>query len=278
MTDIYMNIVFWSPLRGHGATTSNLTCMAIMSSLMYNFRTVSFQSAFSNNYLDQTFLGSKRARPPVVSEEFTAYGGKGIDGVINSLEMSSYISENINDYTVEVMKNLNYYIPSTKRSNEQVFNMRLARSLPELLKTCGDNFDITFIDHHGLDDGISRTILDEADLCVINLSQNPELITYAKEKSKKINLTCNSMYIIGRYDESNKYTESTIAKRLEVPRQDIGVIPYNSEFMDAVLSGNTKEFLRANMHCTRKSPNYQFMQETKDLTYKLMTKAGMLNV
>lgn len=272
-----MNIVFWSPLCGHGATTSNLTCMAIMSSLMYNLRTVSFQSAFSNNYLDQTFIGSKKNNAMVVSEELVTYAQKGIDGVMSSMEMNTFVKEDIKDYVVEVVKNLNYYIPSTKRSNEEVFKKRLSKSLPQILKACNDCFDLTFIDHQGGDENVSRQIFSAADLCVINLSQNPELINFAREKIKELNCQCEIMYIIGRYDESNKYTLKAITREFKISKKDIGVILYNSEFMDAVLSGQTKEFLRANMNCQRRNYNYEFMQEAKDLTYKLLAKAGVLH-
>ena len=66
-----------------------MTCMAIMSSLLYRYRTVSFQSGFSNNYLDQTFLGDRR-NISVVNEETACYSGKGIDDVMNGIELNIY--------------------------------------------------------------------------------------------------------------------------------------------------------------------------------------------
>lgn len=272
-----MNIVFWSPLCGHGATTSNLTCMAIMSSLLYRYRAVSFQSGFSNNYLDQTFLGDMR-NISVVNEEFTCYADKGIDGVMSSMALNTFVREEIGDYLIEIVKGLNYYIPSTKRSNEEVFNERMVTSLPNLLESCSSEFDITFIDHQGCKGKVSDMLFANADLCVINLNQNPELIHYAKDQFGKINCGGKVMYIIGRYDESNHYTVKHIAGKFNITKSDIGVIPYNSEFMDAVLSGHTKEFLRENLKCSRRSFNYNFMLEVRELTDKLLTKAGLINV
>ncbi|MDD6796886.1 MAG: hypothetical protein PUE71_01195 [Clostridia bacterium] len=272
-----MNIVFWSPLCGHGATTSNLTCMAIMSSLLYSYRTVSFQSGFSNNYLDQTFLG-ERSNQAFVREEFTCYADKGIDGVMSSMALNTFVCEEMEDYLVEIVKGLNYYIPSTKRSNEAVFTERMATSLPKLLESCGREFDITFVDHQGSQGRISDLLFENADLCVINLNQNPELIHYAREQFEKVNCGSKVMYIIGRYDESNHYTVKNIAGKFNISKSDIGVIPYNSEFMDAVLSGRTKEFLKENLRCSRRSFNYNFMCEVRELTGKLLTKAGMINV
>lgn len=272
-----MNIVFWSPLCGHGATTSNLTCMAIMSSLLYRYKTVSFQSGFSNNYLDQTFLGDTK-HASVVNEEFTYYADKGIDGVMSSMTLNTFVHEEMEDYLVEIVKGLNYYIPSTKKSSETLFNERLTANLPKLLESCSDEFDITFIDHQGSTGRISDMLFESADLCVVNLNQNPELIHYAKDQFAKINCGGKVMYIIGRYDESNHYTVRNIASKFNITRSDIGVIPYNSEFMDAVLTGHTKEFLKENLRCSRRSFNYNFMEEVRELTSKLLTKAGMINV
>lgn len=272
-----MNIVFWSPLCGHGATTSNLTCMAIMSSLLYSLRTVSFQSGFSNNYLDQTFLGG-REYTQYVNEEFRCYADKGIDGVISSMALNTFVREEMEDYLVEIVKDLNYYIPATKRSSEEVFNDRMITGLPQLLESCGSMFDITFVDHQGSSGKLSDIVFQNADMCVINLNQNPELIHYAKEQFGKLGCTCKVMYIIGRYDESNRYTADHIAAKFHIPKSDIGVIPYNSEFMEAVLSGFTKKFLRDNLNCTRRSFNYNFMLEVRRLTEKLLVKAGMIYV
>ena len=235
-----MNILFWSPLCGHGATTSNMTCMAIMSSLLYRYRTVSFQSGFSNNYLDQTFLGDRR-NISVVNEETACYSGKGIDDVMNGIELNIYARGEMEASFVEIVKGLNYYIPST-RSSESVFNENMIMNLPVLLKSCADRFDITFIDHQGSSKEISDMLFENADLCVINY-----------------------------------YTVKSIASQFNITRRDIGVIPYNSEFMDAVLSGHTKEFLRENLGCSRRSFNYNFMLEVQGVTRKLLIKAGMIN-
>lgn len=57
--------------------------IALMSSLMYCYRTISFQSGYSYNNLDQSFVGNV-AVPPVssVNEEFAYYMDKGIDGML----------------------------------------------------------------------------------------------------------------------------------------------------------------------------------------------------
>lgn len=194
-----MNIVFWSPLYGHGATTSNLNCLAVMSSLMYCYKTVSLQSEFPNNYY-----------------------------------------EGITDGQI-----------------------------------CENNFDIAFIDYCGRIGQNESDVFTFADLLVVNLNQNPELIGFAKSQLEKLEYKCSVMYVIGRYDASNNYTLKSIMKKFQIPYSDIGVIPYNSEFMDAVLSGGTRKFLEANIGCSRRNYNYGFIKEVEILTDKLITKAGL---
>ena len=49
---------------------------------MYCYRTISFQSGYSYNNLDQSFIGNAVVLPVnTVNEEFAYYMGKGIDGV-----------------------------------------------------------------------------------------------------------------------------------------------------------------------------------------------------
>lgn len=272
-----MNIVFWSPLSGHGATTSNLSCMAIMSSLLYRYKTVAFQSGFSNNYLDQTFLGKSLTNHNLIREELVGYGDKGIDSVMSSIALNTYVNEDITDYMVEVVKDVNYYIPSTRRSTEEVYNKRMQTCLPQLLKICDRLFDITFIDAQSNQGDISRSVLEEADLCVINLNQNPELIHYAQQSFEEFSCSAEVMYLVGRYDASNRYTLRSISNKFHIPKSDIGAIPYNSEFMEASLSGRTKEFLKENLHCSCKNFNYNFMNEVTEVTDKLLIKAGLIH-
>lgn len=271
-----MNVVFWSPLSGHGATTSNMACVALMSSLMYCYKTISFQSGYSYNNLDQSFIGNAVVAPAnTVNEEFAYYMGKGIDGVLGSIYMDSFMNEKIADHSIEIVKGLSYFLPSTMKSNEDLFNDRMSANIFNLLEECSKTFDITFIDNQSKVDKVSKNIFLKADLCVINVNQNLEMIDTAKREFNKMNCTCKVLYAIGRYDEKSRFSLKTIAKKAEISRDDIGTVPYCSDYLEAVLMGRTKEFLKNNFNCGRRDNNYFFISEVKSLTNKLLKKAGV---
>lgn len=271
-----MNVVFWSPLSGHGATTSNMACLALMSSLMYCYKTISFQSGYSYNNLDQTFIGGTAvASVNTVNEEFAYYMGKGIDGILGSIFMDSFVNEKIVDYSVEIVKGLSYYLPSTMKSNEDLFNNRMSANIFNLLEECSKSFDMTFVDNQSKVDKVSKNIFLKADLCVINVNQNPEMIIAAKKEFEKLNSSCKVIYVIGRYDNSNRFSVKNIAKKLGISAEDIGVVPYCSEYMEAILMGKTKEFLKSNFNCRRRDDNFYFISEVKNMTNKIIRKAGV---
>lgn len=271
-----MNVVFWSPLSGHGATTSNMACIAMMSSLMYCYKTISFQSGYSYNNLDQSFIGNAAVTQiNTVNEEFAYYMGKGIDGVLSSIYMDSFLNEKIADYSVEIMKGLSYYLPSTTKSNEELFNERMSSNIFGLLTECSKCFDLTFVDHQSKVSKVSKNIFLNADVCVININQNPDMIIQAKKEFESLNCTCKVLYVIGRYDECSKFTVRNIAKKFKINKEDIGVIPYCSDFLEATMLGKTKEFLKSNFSCGKRDHNYNFISEVKKSTDKILRKAGV---
>lgn len=271
-----MNIVFWSPLSGHGATTSNMACVAMMASLMYCYRSISFQSGYSSNGLDQSFIGHEAAIPVnTLREEFTYYMGKGIDGMLGSMYMGASVNEKIADYSVEIIKGLTYYLPSSMKNSEELFNEKMSCNVVSLINECSRRFDITFIDNQSKVEKVSRNVFLNTDLCVINLSQNPELIREAKKDIEKLEGRCRIFYVIGRYHDSSRISVKNIAGMLGVKTDDIGVVPYCSDYLEAVLAGSTKEFLKSNVGCSRRNPNYYFFSEVKSLTRKILNKAGV---
>lgn len=271
-----MNVVFWSPLSGHGATTSNMACVAIMSSLMYCYKTISFQSGYSYNNLDQSFIGNNSVtQVNSVNEEFAYYMGKGIDGVLSSIYMNAFLNDKIADYSVEIVKGMSYYLPSTTKSNEDLFNERMSCNIFGLLAECSKSFDLTFIDNQSKVSKVSKNVFVNADICVININQNPDMIKEAKKEFAAINCNCKVFYIIGRYDECNKFTVNNIAKRFHISKEDIGVVPYCKDFLEQIMLGKTKEFLKNNFNCGKRDNNYYFINEVKKLTDKLLRKAGV---
>lgn len=271
-----MNVVFWSPLSGHGATTSNMACVAIMSSLMYCYKTISFQSGYSYNNLDQSFIGNTAVTQiNTVNEEFAYYMGKGIDGVLSSIYMDSFLNDKIADYSVEIIKGLSYYLPATTKSNEDLFNERMSANIFGLLSECSKSFDLTFVDNQSKVSKVSKNVFVNADVCVININQNPDMIAQAKKEFESLNCNCKVLYVIGRYDDCSKFTVKSIAKKFHISKDDICVIPYCSDFLEVIMLGKAKEFLKSNFNCGKRDNNFYFISEVKKSTDKLLRKTGV---
>lgn len=272
-----MNVVFWSHLTGHGATTSNMACLAIMSSLMYNYKTISFQSGYSYNNLNQSFIGKDNVtKINTVNEEFAYYMGKGIDGVLNSIYIDSFLDDKIEDYSIEILKGVSYYLPSTTKSNEDLFNERMSNNVFGLLTECNKFFDLTFIDNQSRVRKVSDKFFVNADICVININQNPDMISETMKEFEKLNCNCKVIYLIGRYDQHSKFNTNYITKKFHINKEDIGVIPYCSDFLESIMSGKTKEFLKSNLSCKKRDKNnYYFMQEVIKSTEKLLRNKGV---
>ena len=107
----------------------------------------------------------------------------------------------------------------------------------------------------------SKIILQEADLIVVNLSQNPYILEDFFENYRS--LIDKSVYLLGNYTPESKYTKGYILRKYHIPRERIATIPYNVEFHDALNSGSVISFLNQNYQCKRKDENYYFIREVK---------------
>ena len=178
-----MNIVFWSPVKGHGASSSNMACIAMMSSFRYCYKTLSFQTGF-DTYKNLLFA-DKYNEVDMVSEEFSHYMKRGLDGVFTDIHMESFTKESIGEYSEEIIKGLGYTLLPMKDTTRMLLKEKMKNYIEKLLTLCEQAYDITFIDIGTDIDEVSECIFKNAQVCVVNVSQNPELVMYAKTQLKQ---------------------------------------------------------------------------------------------
>lgn len=106
--------------------------------------------------------------------------------------------------------------------------------------------------------------MQEADLVVVNLCQNFQLLSHFFRNFSDIQK--KAFYVIGNYCEESVITKSTIAQSYNLPGRRIGTMPHNPRFADALTKGNVVSFLLRNEKCTEDNVNYPFMQAAKETT------------
>ena len=118
-----------------------------------------------------------------------------------------------------------------------------------------------FIDTESNQNLSTKQILYDADIVVVNLSQDPKDIydffeNYTSLKEKAV-------YIIGRYQPEKRWTRNRICYEYKIPRNKVGVIPYNVDFNDALENGKLQHFLNYNYTGPVRLENDYFMRQCK---------------
>ena len=259
-----MKIAFWSNSHGKNGVTSNLACMSIMEVLEQKRKNLLLENHFNINNLE-TVLNQSMARNRF--NEYNFYNQKGIEHLIRKIH-SGYSMDNpalmqnaVSNSVMNFMEDKMSYLPQNYLMNQEVFDYEFNQVVNPMFRLLEEFCDTVYIDTAVGNMLSSKIILEEADLIVVNLSQNPYVLDDFFEHYQS--LVKKSVYLLGNYTPESKYTKRYIMKKYDIPKNKIAAIPYNVEFKDAVTSGSLIAFLNKYYRCDRKNENYYFMKEVK---------------
>ena len=98
--------------------------------------------------------------------------------------------------------------------------------------------------------------MQEADLIVVNLYQNPD---YLNDFFKIIHLLNLKPFILSAIHTKSMMTCKKISKLYDISLEDISPIPYNVDFHIACQQGSVKNLLIKNYFCEKDNKNYLFI-------------------
>lgn len=113
----------------------------------------------------------------------------------------------------------------------------------------------------------SQKVLEEAEIKVILFPPERDYIDdFFCSKSSTWE---NCFFIVGNYRFEGTCRPAYLSRYYNVPRNRIGVIPYNLGFEQAMWEGNTISYITQNMHCSRRSKEYRFIYHAKETVENL---------
>lgn len=263
-----MKVAFWSNSSGRAGTTSNMACMSILCAMLEHKRTIMFENHYNLNDLEQAFIQEREKRNHVLKEELAYYDPKGMEGLIRRVHSNYTYKEIMEDVSLKFMDNLLYYLPKSDLVNHEYFEFELNQVIKQLIAFLNHSFDCVFIDTASNQMLSTKLILEDSDLVVVNLCQNKSVLDHFFFHYHS--LMDKAVFLVGNYREQSKYNLCNIRRRYKIPREKIGVVPFNFEFSDAVSGGTAIEFLMRNLSCKRQDDNYFFINEVKKSAAMIM--------
>lgn len=244
-----MKVAYVGALPGHGATTTNMIITAAMLSFNNHYRSVLFQCGDKADFLDQYLLGQNHnaAVNMVGEQEFPFYYGKGLDTLLKKVSIGKQIQRDekaLLSCCVEVIHGDCYFIPSSTKRNPFFYYNQMNRYIRDIVSWCNREFDITFIDNNSSDAELYSRVNDEADLVVINTSQNETAFGKAAELFHRTGRK-KSLIMVGRYDNQCDSTVERLRHRFGLGKDTVYSICYDKKFLNALLSGSCIDYVRS---------------------------------
>ena len=257
-----MKVAFWSNGRGRSCVTSNLACVSVLSALNCpKERTIVFE-----NHKNIVNLGSTlfhQTSDDGIREPATYQTGSGLGKVLRLIEQGEEISEeNLYCFTEDYLGKRLFYLPSEPVKSSDYLEYYLERDAIRTMDFLEKYSDTVMVDTSSAPLASSRKILQKADLVVVNLSQNLQVLSHFFRNYSSIQE--KAFYLIGDYDNRSELTRGEIMRRFHIPGSRIGTIPHDSGFSDAISDGKLIPFLMRHYSCCYGDERYPFMAAAKE--------------
>lgn len=241
-----MNIAFWSNVRHRSGVTASVAVLSILWVEVFVEEIAVTSNHICNFDLAKRFYGgieyeqraAKRAYRYVLGEpEYfrMLYSGK--------VQSTLWLNDNLS------------FIPMDGGKADLFGNEGL----------CGVNEKVTDKEYLLIDTACgyglgSQKILEEAELTVVVFPPERDCVDLFFQSETE--LREKSFYIFGNYRTDISYRPSYLTKKYHIPKERIGIIPYNAGFEQAMREGSTIAYVSRNMNCSKKNNAYRFIQET----------------
>lgn len=258
-----MKVAFWSNTRGRSCVTSNLACISVLSTLSSSDQERTIVLENHQNILNLGNALFRRQSKQEIRENRGYQVEHGLSRLLRAMERGERLSEEaVFRYAENFLGQRLFYLPAGNGRNQEMFEYRMERDCIRTIRLLEQYGDQVLVDTAAAPLASSRKILRQADLVVINLNQNRQMLDHIFRNYS--DLRKKAFYLIGNYDAESELTRGEIIKTYNIHGSRLGVIPHNVQFSDAVSDGQLIPFLLRNYQCGEDNRNYEFMTSARE--------------
>lgn len=254
-----MKIAFWSNVRGQAGVTTNMICVSALITLGGIGRTVLLENHYSAYGLSEMLLqGDKIESLREYGEYFNRYS---IEYIMKRLYSGEDGEKLIHQASIPLLFSNMYYVPQSQIVNREVFEYEFHLVKEKLFEALETTSDYVFVDTEANRNLSTNIILEEADLVVVNLDQNP---MHVKEYfDHYASLQEKTVFLVGNYRPEVSYNVQEICKEYSVERDRIVGLPYHFELEESVKNGTVLSFLNRSYFQPMDKENEYFIRQLK---------------
>ena len=267
-----MKIAFWSSVRGDAGVTTNIACMAAITTFYTGAKSILLENHYSFRNIGDILLSPDRIE--CLREQGHYYHKYGLEHLLKELHSGNQSHKVVYQTAIPLLFDNLFYLPQSYIVNRDVFEYEFELVRKSLFQCLEEFSDILFIDTETNRNLSSTGILAEADIIVVNFIQDPEMIADFFENYPMMQEKV--LFLIGKYQQEHAWNLRRICYRFHIPRERIGVIPYNMELGEAMWSGRLLQFLnRSSSGKTDKETGY-LMRQLKNAGAMMQSQIQML--
>lgn len=268
-----MKIAFWSNANEKCNVSANLAAVCVASVIRYPYSITAIENHLCNKNLGKAFLSSDHVS--MYCEAGTNYyEGGGIEGLLRKIYRGNYNSETLKSHCKEIINQHLFYIPQSQTIHSEIFDYEFNHCIQPLFHMIKKNSDICFINTACSNNLSTKTILEEADLIVVNLCQKQSILDdFFLNYSSMIP---KSVFLISNYDPHIMPNRKKMLYQYQLPPERLIAIPSNISYDNSYNNGSVVEFIYRNYSCIRENPNYIFIQSIKKAAYIIIQRAEVM--
>ena len=270
-------ISFWSEGDREAGKTASLAAIATQISIDNTYKTLIFNAEYNDSSLEECFWPPKKPKKEAFMLGNRADLATGTTGVAKAILSNKTSPEIIKYYTKTIYKDRLELLTEDNITQEDYQNQR--RTYKEIAKIANRYYNLVLVDISGSpEESITRSILEESDIVVVNLPQNIKKINEYLElkRTNKVFNTEKTIVLIGRCDKNSKYNAKNLSRQTNM--RDLYPVPYNTQFLEAINEGKITEFFTKFRGRIHPDENTYFLEEVKKNSERILEKLKELQM
>lgn len=260
-------------MQGQTGVSSNTLAVSCILGLQSRKKTLITHTHYEHNNLEAPLIGMN-------ANEFSEKQIKdlfidvGIDALIRNFKAESLQQEIIESCCISFPNTNILLLPGSTQKNKSFFQHNVENMIPTLIGKMEPFFDVIVTDVISGRNELSFQLMEQADLVVVNLSQNIKLIEqYFTLFHKDISdISKRIFFLFGNYNDNSKYNIHNIRRKYHkyFNHRNSGVIPSSCLFLDAQNDNRLIEFIQNGLQSEQEEEQSKFILKAMTAAEKML--------
>lgn len=229
----------WSPYHGQCGTTLNSALLSSYLAVNSKHKILLTNTQYTKSNLETAFLKDNN------NNNYDVFNDIGIDSVYRLAQSNKLTKDNISNYSKVLIKDKLDLLVGSKKSTDKLFNEILSE-MDYILECMKESYNLIMFDvNSGLENSMTKAVLDESDVIIVNLNQNVKLLKDFFEHYLELFKDKNLILVLSNYDDDLSLTKRYV-KKLFSAKRHIYSIPYMTELKESHNNSNILKLISHN--------------------------------